>query len=88
MNIKVVKCYIKACLDFFKYGVFVPHLYEEVDKKPAIIIATDNSFRVSKGYEHEPNETVYPNALLVRYKCIRCGKETYAWYRNQDDYVE
>lgn len=81
MNLKIIKCYIKAVLGFFKHGVFIPHIFRDVDCKKSIIIATDDSFRVSDNYLHEPNETVYPDALLVTSRCICCGKETQRWYR-------
>lgn len=81
MVLKIFKCYLKALIEFFKHGVFVPHIFRDIKCEEAIIIATDNSFRVSKNYIHEPNETVYPRALLVTSKCMCCGKEIQTWYR-------
>ena len=88
MNIKIVKCYIKAIIDFLKYGNFIPHRYKDVENKRTIIIATDDSFRTSDNFEHSADETVYPDALLVKSKCICCGKEMLSWYREHWRYVE
>ena len=76
---KKIICWIKAIPFFIKSGVWCPHLYEE-SKEKAIIISTENSYRVSKDYIHRPNETVHPNATLIRYRCKRCGAEELGWY--------
>ena len=86
MNLKSIKCYIVALIDFFKHGCFVPHIYKDVECKKAIIIATEDSFRVSDNYEHTANESVYPGALLVTSKCVCCGKEMQSWYRESWKY--
>jgi len=65
--------------DWLRYGISVRHLYREVSREPAIIIATETSFRVSDNYEHGPNEGVYPNACLIKSRCIRCGHEDVGW---------
>jgi hypothetical protein len=63
---------------------WVPHIYT-CEYEKAIIIATDNSFRVSDNYNHKPNETVYENACLITYTCKECGHKSYAWYHNWDE---
>ena len=73
------KCLKLAISNYVERGTFVQHFYEEVEEKPAIIIATKTSFRVSDNFQHDPNETVYPNATLIRCKCIRCGHEMFEW---------
>lgn len=93
MGLKIFKCYVKAFIDFLKYGSFVPHTFRDVECKEAIIIATDTSFRVSDNFLHESNEAVYPGALLVTSRCTCCGKEMQSWYRepwryNKDDLWE
>lgn len=79
--IKRVKCFLIAIIDFIKHGSFVQHLFIETEE-PAIIIATDTSFRVSDNFQHEPCETVYPNATLIRGKCKYCGYESLSWKDN------
>ena len=82
MIYKKIECLKIAISDYLKHGTWVQHLYEEVEETPAIIIATENSFRVSDNYQHEPNETVYPNATLIRCRCVRCGHEMFEWKNN------
>lgn len=82
MNVRILKCYFIALIEFFKYGSFVPHTFRDVECKKTIIIATDDSFRVSDNYRHEENETVYSNALLVTSRCSCCGKEIQSWYKD------
>ena len=81
---KKLICWIKAIPLWLRTGEFVPHIYECCYEK-AIIIATDNSFRVADNYQHTANETVYKDACLVRYKCIHCGHEDLAWYSNFEE---
>ena len=78
---RIIKCYIKALIEFFKHGVFAPHVFRDIECKKTIIIATCDSFRASDNYRHEPNENVYPEALLVTSRCKYCGKETNRWYK-------
>ena len=85
-KLKVLKCYVKALIEFCKYGVFVPHVYKDSSAERATIISTDTGFRVAKDWIHEPNEAVHHNALLVTSKCVCCGKEVQSWYRNSCDY--
>lgn len=73
-------CWIKAIPFFVKSGFWCPHIYGETTEEPAIIISTENSFRISNSYEHQPNETVHKNAILMKSKCIYCGKEEICWY--------
>lgn len=79
-------CWIKAIPLWLRTGDFVPHLYESTYEE-AIIIATDKGFRVSDNYNHKPNETVYPHAILERCKCVYCGAEDNSWY-NDKEYIE
>lgn len=81
MGLKVIICYIKALKEFFRHGIFVPHVYRDISAKRTIIISTDTGFRVSRDWGHEPRETVHPNAILVTSKCTCCGKESHRWYR-------
>lgn len=80
MNIKSIKCYIKAIFGFFEHGVYIPHVFRDEEKTKGIIIATDNSFRISDNYEHAKNEKVYKNALIIKSRCICCGKEDISWW--------
>ena len=79
--IKRIKCFLNGVIAFIRCGEFIPHLYIE-EESPAIIIATDSSFRVSDNFQHERGETVYPNATLIHYKCKYCGYESLAWKNN------
>lgn len=77
---KQIKCYLKAFKDLFKLGVWIPHVYRDTEE-PAIIIATAYSFRVADSYAHTAGETVYPDAILIRSRCIYCGVEHLSWKR-------
>ena len=57
-----------------------PHIYKEETREQAIIISTENSFRVSKSFMHNDEEIVHPNAILIKNKCIYCGKENFSWF--------
>ena len=81
---KRFKCWIKALPLWIRTGLFVPHLYEGTTED-AIIIAKPNSFRVADNYNHTVDETVYPNAVLERCKCVFCGHEILAWYETKED---
>ena len=93
---KTILCYILAVVDWLKWvfthftfppsSVFA-HEFEEQPSKKVIIIATETSFRVSKGYAHEFGEKVYPNATLHTDRCRRCGKERHSWCRGSEDDV-
>lgn len=74
-------CYMIFVFDWIRYGISVRHLYTEVSREPAIIIATDAGFRVSNNYEHSAEETVWPLACLIKSRCIRCGHEDLSWCR-------
>lgn len=80
---KRIECFIRGVIGYIRHGAFVQHLYEET-REPAIIIATENSFRVSDNFQHEPNETVYKNATLINLKCIRCGHTISEWEDNDE----
>jgi hypothetical protein len=79
-------CYIKAIPLWLRTGLFVPHLYEATTED-AIIIATDNSFRVADNYNHSEDEVIYPNAIVERCKCVFCGHKTMAWYASKEDLI-
>lgn len=79
MGIKRLRCWITAIPFWIKTGEWIPHLYREDSSEKCIIIASDTSFRVSKNYIHNENERVYPNATLIRAKCVHCGKELLSW---------
>ncbi len=81
---KRLLCYIKAIPLWLRSGYFVPHLYESTFED-AIIIATENGFRVADNYEHSKEETVYKNAVLEKCKCIYCGHKTLAWYASKEE---
>ncbi len=78
-RLKMAGCYGRAALTLARRGIWVPHVYEDVSEEAAVIIATDRGFRVSRDYVHAPGETVYPEATLIRSKCIYCGKEELSW---------
>ena len=77
---KKIICWLKAVPFWIKTGEWISHLYKEDSHERCIIISTDNTFRVSKDYIHNENETVHPNATLVRAKCVHCGKELLSWF--------
>ena len=78
-------CLKLAISHYVKSGTFIQHFYEDIEETPAIIIATETSFRVSDNFQHEPNETVYPNATLIKCRCIRCGHEMVQWKDNDNE---
>lgn len=82
---KKIICYLKAIPFFIRSGVWCPHVYGENVYEPTIIIATQNHFRVSKDYIHNEHEKVYPNATLIKNKCIYCGHEITSWYNGKID---
>ena len=77
-------CWLKAIPFFMKTWEWIPHVYQEKYEK-AIIVSTENSFRVATGYDHKPGETVHKNACLIRQKCKHCGCEKLGWYENWDE---
>lgn len=83
---KEIICYIKALPLFIKSDVWCPHVYEEVSRSNAIIISTENGFRVSKNLLHANGEIVHPKATLIKNKCIYCGKEHLSWY-DKEPYI-
>lgn len=78
-TMKRIVCWLKAIPFWLRTGVWCPHVFIICESKPAIIIATDKSFRVSENYEHNENETVYPYATLMTWKCECCGTTTTDW---------
>ena len=77
---KKLICYIKAIPFFLKTGIWCPHTYIEANREKAIIISTDNSFRVSKNLNHKENEKVHQNATLMTCKCKYCGEKELSWF--------
>ena len=71
-------CTIKAVPFLLSSGEWVPHVFSDTEE-PAIIISTDTGFRVSRDLRHGPGETVHKNAVLIRSRCIYCGKEELSW---------
>lgn len=55
-------------------------MYSDTEKIQGIVIAPENSFRVSDNYTHLDSEKVYPKATIIKSKCIYCGKEDISWY--------
>lgn len=75
-----VVCWIKAIPFFIRSGIWCPHIYMEVKREKAIIIATSDSFRVSNNLLHNANEKVYPKATLITDRCVCCGKKNMSWF--------
>ena len=80
MKFKELKCNMKAIPFLIKTGVWIPHVYEEIETHKGIIIATDDSFRESTSLCHAENEKVYDDATISTMRCIYCGKEMKDWY--------
>lgn len=76
-------CCLRAIPYFLRSGIWCPHVYSDTDKSEGIVIASDNSFRVSNNYTHTDAERVYPKATIIRSKCIYCGKEDISWYSTE-----
>ncbi len=76
-------CYLKAIPFFIRSGVWCPHRYKEESKETGIVIATDNSFRISDNFLHSNKEIVYPKATIIRSKCVHCGNEDISWYNTE-----
>lgn len=72
---------------FLRCGEFSSHIFKDTFE-PAIIIATDKNFRVSDTLRHSQEETVHPNACLIKSKCIYCGKEELSWHRNYIEWMK
>lgn len=79
-KMKSIICNLKAIPLWIKYGVWVPHLYEEVEETRGIVISTKDSFRISDNYVHDPDETVHMDATITKLRCCDCGKEIIIWY--------
>lgn len=76
---KKIICYIRAILRFIKIKEWCPHIYKQ-SIEPAIIISTPKTFRISNNYIHNANETVHPNAGLIKCTCKICGYTTFTWF--------
>lgn len=75
-----IRCLLQGVKDLFVHGVWIPHIFKDADYERCIIIATPKNFRVSKDLMHTADEKVYPDACLVRSRCIYCGKEDVSWF--------
>ena len=84
---KRILCYLKAIPQLVRSGIWCPHTYKEIEKHPSIIITTKNGFRVAKNYMHRENETVYPNATLVKSKCKYCGAIELSWFNGKEENI-
>lgn len=84
---KTLFCYLRAVPFFLKSGIWCPHIYKDESKEKAIIISTDNGFRVSNNWLHNDNERVHTNATLIRSRCIHCGKEELSWYDKEPEVI-
>lgn len=62
-----MKCYLKAMRDLFLHGVWVPHVYRNVDYEKCTIISTEHGFRVSTSLQHERGE-IYASERLPDYE--------------------
>lgn len=80
-----IKCMLQGVKDFVVHGVWTPHIFKDADYERCIIIATPKSFRVSKDLMHTQEERVFPDACLVRSRCIYCGKEDLSWFPEWND---
>jgi uncharacterized membrane-anchored protein len=78
-------CYIKALLYWFSSGIFIPHVYEEIERRKTIVISTDTSFRESDSLEHLPYETVHRNSTVILNKCKHCGKLDLEWFEGNEE---
>lgn len=85
---KRVLCWIKEIPFWVKIGVWSPHIYKEISRKPVIIISTKDGFRVSDSYMHKDNETVHKDATLIVSKCKYCDKEELSWVEGKHLEIE
>lgn len=80
---KRIYCYLKALIEYAKYGVLIPHSFVDVTEEKHDIFVTDNSFRIATGsYEHLNGERLIRNVTVVTSKCKCCGKEEQYWYES------
>ena len=75
----IMICYIKAFIEFIRYGVFIPHVYKEIGTERKDIFVTDNGFRVANNYEHLSGERLIRNVYVSTSVCSCCGKEFKTW---------
>lgn len=86
MNFKKLICYIKAIPYWFLTGNFIPHIFEEIERREGTIISTDTSFRESNSYQHTIEETVHKNCVIFVSECKFCGELDLSWYdKDQSD---
>lgn len=83
MKLKEFGCNIKAIPFYMRTGVWIPHLYEEIETHKGIIIADETSFRESESLQHTENEKVYTDATITTMRCVYCGKELKDWYNRE-----
>ena len=81
MNLKSIKCYLKAIPCFLRTGEYVTHCYVEKERFVHDIFVTDIGFRISSSMEHSDDEEYIKEAILIGWECKRCGKAIMTWQR-------
>lgn len=74
-----IKCFFNGVSSLVRCGEWIPHVYKTDSPIKTNIIATENSFRYSDSFQHNCNETVFPNCYLIKSECVNCGKVDYSW---------
>lgn len=88
MRIKQILCYIIALFDYVKYGVFIPHTYQEIKSENQDIFVSDDGFRVVHGsYEHLPGECLVRGVTVNTSTCVCCGKTMQTWQYDDVDVI-
>lgn len=75
---KILYCYLQTILDLLETGVYNRHLFRD-EFEPSIIVYDDKSFYPSNSYEHNANQQICKDGILIKSKCIYCGKEELSW---------
>ena len=85
MNVKKIKCYIKAVPFYLKSGLFIPHVYKDIEIKRTDIFCTNKGFRVANTLEHSLDEKLIKDVLVTKSKCIYCGNIEMSWCWNKEN---
>ena len=74
-------CYLIAFIDFLRYGIFIPHVYEESERLVNCdVFVSEHGFRVVKdNYEHIRGERLIRGVTVTKCRCKICGKENVTW---------
>ena len=74
-------CYIKAFIDFSRYGIFIPHTFSEINREEnQDIFVNDGGFRpVNHSYEHIRGERLIKGVTITTCACTYCGKIIKTW---------